>query len=103
MDASIVATLAITSLLALERLAKNCLPNWSCTGMRHANFQCSKCLTADMDFGSRTPPNTPPPVMTPIHPLSRHPSNELKELPRRMSLDELRKILEVPEIKLNVA
>ena len=91
-----LATLALTGLLTLERLFKNCSANFtSCTGLRHANFQCSKCLTADIDF-SKTPPSSP--TLSIVNPLSRPQSNELKD-ERRLSIDDLRNILEKPTVK----
>ena len=99
-----IATLALTGLLTLERLFKNCAPNFfQCTGLRHADFECAKCLSASLDYAN-TPATSP-------SPLSRPQSNEIKETQahaahetHRMSLDDLRDILEnkpVPE--LNVA
>ena len=93
-----IATLALTGLLTLERLFKNCSPNFfaSCTGLRHADFECAKCLSASLDYAN-TPATTP---------LSRPQSNEIKETQahashetRRLSLDDLRDILEQPTVK----
>ena len=93
-----IATLALTGLLTLERLFKNCAPNFfQCTGLRHADFECAKCLSASLDYANS--PATSP------SPLSRPQSNEIKETQahsqdtRRMSLDELREILEQPTVK----
>ena len=94
-----IATLALTGLLTLERLFKNCSPNFfaSCTGLRHADFECAKCLSASLDYAN-TPATSP-------SPLSRPQSNELKETQahsqdtRRLSLDDLRDILEQPTVK----
>ena len=87
-----LATLALTGMLTLERLFKNCAPNFtSCTGLRHADFECSKCLTASVDFGAQTPTSTP--TLSITNPLSRPQSNELKDK-RRLSLNDLRDILE---------
>ena len=93
-----IATLALTGLLTLERLFKNCAPNFfQCTGLRHADFECAKCLSASLDYAN-TPATSP-------SPLSRPQSIELKETQahsqdtRRMSLDELREILEEPTVK----
>ena len=94
-----IATLALTGLLTLERLFKNCAPNFfQCTGLRHADFECAKCLSASLDYAN-TPANTP-------SPLSRPQSNEIKETQahashetRRLSLDDLRDILEQPTVK----
>ena len=101
-----IATLTLTGLLTLERLFKNCAPNFfaSCTGLRHADFECAKCLSASLDYAN-TPANSP-------SPLSRPQSNEIKETQahaahaahaahetHRMSLDELREILEEPTVK----
>ena len=91
-----IATLALTGLLTLERLFKNCAPNFfQCTGLRHADFECAKCLSASLDYAN-TPATTP---------LSRPQSNEIKETQahsqdtRRLSLDDLRDILEQPTVK----
>ena len=88
-----IATLALTGLLTLERLFKNCAPNFfQCTGLRHADFQCAKCLSASLDYAN-TPATTNPQ------------SIELKETQahsqdtRRLSLDDLRDILEQPTVK----
>ena len=95
-----IATLALTGLLTLERLFKNCSPNFfaSCTGLRHADFECAKCMSASLDYANS--PATSP------SPLSRPQSNEIKETQahashetRRLSLDELREILEEPTVK----
>ena len=96
-----IATLALTGLLTLERLFKNCAPNFfQCTGLRHADFECAKCLSASLDYAN-TPATSP-------SPLSRPQSNEIKETQahaahsqdtRRMSLDDLREILEQPTVK----
>ena len=93
-----IATLALTGLLTLERLFKNCAPNFfQCTGLRHADFECAKCLSASLDYAN-TPATSP-------SPLSRPQSNEIKETQahsqdtRRLSLDELREILEEPTVK----
>ena len=94
-----IATLALTGLLTLERLFKNCSPNFfaSCTGLRHADFECAKCLSASLDYAN-TPATSP-------SPLSRPQSNEIKETQahsqdtRRLSLDDLRDILEKPTVK----
>ena len=89
-------TLALTATLTVERLFKNCAPNFSsCTGLRHANLECSKCLIASVDFGVKTPPSSP--TLSVANPLSRQHSNELKE--RKLSLDDLRNILELPTVK----
>ena len=95
-----IATLALTGLLTLERLFKNCAPNFfQCTGLRHADFECAKCLSASLDYAN-TPTSTP---------LSHPQSNEIKETQahsqdtRRLSLDDLRDILEnkpVPELNV---
>ena len=92
-----IATLALTGLLTLERLFKNCAPNFfQCTGLRHADFECAKCLSASLDYAN-TPTSTP---------LSHPQSNEIKETQahashetRRLSLDDLREILEQPTVK----
>ena len=92
-----IATLALTGLLTLERLFKNCAPNFfQCTGLRHADFECAKCLSASLDYA-----NTPATTL-----LSRPQSNEIKETQahashetRRLSLDDLRDILEQPTVK----
>ena len=93
-----IATLALTGLLTLERLFKNCAPNFfQCTGLRHADFECAKCLSASLDYAN-TPATSP-------SPLSRPQSNEIKETQahsqdtRRLSLDDLRDILEKPTVK----
>ena len=93
-----IATLTLTGLLTLERLFKNCAPNFfQCTGLRHADFKCARCLSASLDYANS--PATSP------SPLSRPQSNEIKETQahsqdtRRMSLDDLRDILEKPTVK----
>ena len=98
-----IATLALTGLLTLERLFKNCSPNFfaSCTGLRHADFECAKCLSASLDYAN-TPASS---TLNIASPLSRPQSNEIKETQahsqdtRRLSLDDLRDILEQPTVK----
>ena len=82
-------TLALTGLLSLERLFKNCSNFNSCSGLRHATFQCSKCLTAEMDF--KSPANSP--SMSAATVLSLPTTNERKSN-RRLSIDELCDIME---------
>ena len=93
-----IATLALTGLLTLERLFKNCSPNFfaSCTGLRHADFECAKCLSASLDYAN-SPASSTLNIATPLARPSQ--SNEHKEDTRRLSLDDLRNILEKPTVK----
>ena len=90
-----IATLTLTGLLTLERLFKNCAPNFfaSCTGLRHANFECAKCMSASLDYAN-SPASSTLNIAQDL-PLARpSQSNEHKEDTRRLSLDDLRDILE---------
>ena len=89
-----IATLALTGLLTLERLFKNCAPNFfQCTGLRHADFECAKCLSASLDYANT--PATTNPQSNEIKETQAHASHET----RRLSLDDLRDILEQPTVK----
>ena len=111
-----IATLTLTGLLTIERLLKNCAPNFfaSCTGLRHADFECAKCLSASLDYAN-TPASSSLNIAQDL-PLARpSQSNEHKDThaaheTHRLSLDDLRDILEnkpidkpVNEPELNIA
>ena len=105
-----IATLTLTGLLTIERLLKNCAPNFfaSCTGLRHADFECAKCLSASLDYAN-SPASSSLNIANPLARPSQ--SNEHKEAhaaheTHRLSLDDLRDILEnkpVNEPELNIA